>query len=110
LRNKASHLDESLWKIAQLEDSAPRGSSSLQIPGGLPAQADTTEMDVDPEPMDGRFHSFHSTIHCHYMHHAAINNIDDQDSSESGNPEHPGTVDRFESDEIDNSLVSFPSI
>jgi uncharacterized protein Yka (UPF0111/DUF47 family) len=29
LKNKASHLDESLRKITELEDSAPKGSSSL---------------------------------------------------------------------------------
>ena len=77
LKNKVSHLDESLRKIAELEDSAPRGSSSSQMPAGLP-----------------------------------INNtqlVDDQDSSECGNPEHPSTIDGI-ADEPDEALVSFPSI
>jgi hypothetical protein len=69
------------------------------MPGGLPAQADNTQMDIDPESTDGRFHSFHSTIHCLYVHHAAINNtllVDDGIAGEIGI--------------FDDALVSFPSI
>ena len=116
LKDKAWHRDESRRKIAELGDSATGGRSSPEMPGGLPAQADATEMDVDPESTDGKFHSFHN-LHC--LKRLTTPIVDNQNSLESGDPEHTGTIDdiideisifSFESDEIDDELVSSPSI
>ena len=60
-------------RIAELEESAERGRSLPQMPGGLPTQADAMRMDMDEGSTGCKFQSFNN-IHCVNVHCTAFNN------------------------------------